>query len=153
MGKEREMRRDRPPRPSGPGAESVAWWAGWRSTAGRPAPTGARGGSRAPRPGGRGVEAAPPPADTAGLPPIDHLEGKEAALMAKVAVGVPQEEARWRFTPKGVPVPRMGRRLPDVLLSFLLVAPALILMLVYVLYPFWQIATGAFETQATLSSP
>ncbi|HZU59588.1 MAG TPA: sugar ABC transporter permease [Solirubrobacteraceae bacterium] len=73
--------------------------------------------------------------------------------MAKLVVGVPQEEARWRFTSRGVPVPRMGRRLPDFLLSFLMVAPALILMLVYVLYPFWQIATGAFETQATLSSP
>lgn len=61
--------------------------------------------------------------------------------------------ARWRVTSRGLPLPRMGRKLPDSWLSVLMVAPALILMMIYVLYPLWQVIAGSFEQQDTLSAP
>lgn len=74
--------------------------------------------------------------------------------MARAATTRPTfKPVRWRFTMRGVPLPRIGLRLPDSVLFLLMVTPALILMLVYVLYPLWQIISGAFETQLNLNAP
>lgn len=65
----------------------------------------------------------------------------------------PAKSPRFRSTSLGIPFPRLGRHLSDRRLSILMVAPALIVMLAYVLYPLWVMVTSAFMTQTTLSSP
>lgn len=65
----------------------------------------------------------------------------------------PARTPRFRSTSLGIPFPRLGRHLPDRWLAVLMVAPALILMLAYVLYPLWTMVTSAFMTQANLSAP
>jgi multiple sugar transport system permease protein len=60
---------------------------------------------------------------------------------------------RFRYGPFGLPIPRLGRRLPDRYLAVIMLAPALALMAAYVVYPLANIVYSAFTTQATLSSP
>ena len=61
--------------------------------------------------------------------------------------------SRWRRTSIGLPVPRLGRRLSDNQLGLIMLLPALIVMLAYVLYPLWTMVTGAFMEQDSLSGP
>lgn len=59
----------------------------------------------------------------------------------------------WRTGKGGIRVPRLALRISDNWLSFFLVAPALGLMTVYVLYPLWEVISGSFLQSFILGQP
>ncbi len=52
---------------------------------------------------------------------------------------------RWRTGRFGIRYPRLGRHLSDGQLSLVMVAPALILMLGYVVYPLWSVLSSSLQ--------
>jgi multiple sugar transport system permease protein len=74
--------------------------------------------------------------------------------MARANLAVGQARAaRWRTSARGLRLPRLGLRLPDGWLSFLMLLPALVLMSLYVLYPLAQVIAGSFLQSYTLGQP
>jgi multiple sugar transport system permease protein len=68
---------------------------------------------------------------------------------ANPIVGRPHA-GRWRTSRRGLRIPRLGLRLPDGWLGFLMVLPGLTLMTLYVLYPLVQVILGSFVQSYTL---
>jgi|SRR5258708_5760712 len=61
--------------------------------------------------------------------------------------------SHWRTGAFGMRYPRLGRHLSDKQLGLLMVAPALTLMLFYVLYPLWIVLSSSFQDFSTLTGP
>ena len=64
-----------------------------------------------------------------------------------------RRSARFRTGAFGIPYPRLGGRVTDRQLSLLMVAPALSLMVFYVLYPLWVVVSSSFMSFSRLAGP
>ena len=60
---------------------------------------------------------------------------------------------RWRTSASGIRLPRLGVHIGDHLLALLMVLPALVLMLLYVLYPLVTVIYSSVMQWDTLTSP
>src|SRR5260221_2755900 len=61
--------------------------------------------------------------------------------------------SHWRTGAFGMRYPRLGRHLSDKHIGLLMVAPALTLVLFYVLYPLWIVLPSSFQDFSTLTGP
>ena len=61
--------------------------------------------------------------------------------------------SRWRTGAFGLRYPRLGIHLSDRQLAVLMVAPALGLMLFYLIYPLWVVLSSSFQDFTTLTGP
>lgn len=64
---------------------------------------------------------------------------------------VSHHAGRWRTGKYGLSYPRIGRRMSDRTMAAVMVAPALILMVGYVVYPLYSVVTSSFMDFPTLA--